>query len=99
MEEIEQFVSFMTAYELKTFLDDIYEVTGESHDSDFNICTILNYLHRIDADYIIFVGWSFFYFLLQNPSFLCRAFRVPLGALKDPICTSKSFDWANTFCL
>jgi hypothetical protein len=36
----------MAAYELKTFLDDIYEATGESHDCDFNVSTILN--HFID---------------------------------------------------
>jgi hypothetical protein len=46
MEEVEQFVSFMADFELKTSLEDIYEATGESHNCDFIVSTILN--HCID---------------------------------------------------
>jgi hypothetical protein len=46
MEEVEQFVSFMEAFELKTFLEDIYEISGFTHDCDFAISIILN--HCID---------------------------------------------------
>jgi hypothetical protein len=37
MEEVEQFVSFMAAFELNTFIDEIYEATGEAHDCDFEV--------------------------------------------------------------
>jgi hypothetical protein len=36
----------MEAFELKTFLDEIYEATGETHDCDFQVSIILN--HCID---------------------------------------------------
>jgi hypothetical protein len=46
MEEVGQFVSFMAAFELKTFLGEVYEISGVTHDCDFVVSTILN--HCID---------------------------------------------------
>jgi len=43
MEEVEQFVSFMLAYELKTFIDDVYEVTGVTYICDYEVTLILDY--------------------------------------------------------
>jgi hypothetical protein len=37
MEEVEKFVSFMASYELKTCLDEVYEISGVNHDCDFEI--------------------------------------------------------------
>jgi hypothetical protein len=42
MEEVEKFVSFMDAYELKTFIDDIYKATGVTHKYDYEVTFILN---------------------------------------------------------
>ena len=46
MEEVEQFVSVMSAFELKTFLDEVYEISGVTHDGAFVVSIILN--HCID---------------------------------------------------
>jgi hypothetical protein len=47
MDEVEKFVSFMAAYELKKkSLDDIYEVIGVTRDCEFEVTLILD--HRID---------------------------------------------------
>ena len=46
MEEVEQFVSSMAAYELKTFLEEVYEISGVTHDCEFEVTIILD--HCID---------------------------------------------------
>jgi beta-glucanase (GH16 family) len=57
MEEVEQFVCFMAGYELKTFLDEVYE-SGVTHDCEFDVTIILN--HCIDdfSDNIYVVDYN-----------------------------------------
>jgi hypothetical protein len=58
MEDVEQFVSFMTTYELKTFLDEVYENSGATHDCDFNVSTILNHCIEDFSDNIYVVDYN-----------------------------------------
>jgi hypothetical protein len=58
MEDVEQFVSFMVAYELKTFLAEVYEISGATHECDFNVSTILNHCIEKCSDNIYVVDYN-----------------------------------------
>jgi hypothetical protein len=55
IKEVEQFVIFMAAYELKTFIDEIYETSGVANKHDSEITLILNYCitNFIDNIYVV----------------------------------------------
>jgi hypothetical protein len=58
MEEVEQFVSFMSAYELKTFLDNIYEATSVTHICHYEFTIILDYSIDNFSDNIYVVDYN-----------------------------------------